>query len=244
MKPDYFFIDEFEWKVDPRKNARHSSLQDVFELPSAIVQLDKKVKSWLCELLASEKTASLHDALERSRKELDADRAMGWGLSFRATYLFAWSHDLAWFAMAPSSGATLVTIRKPFKSCCHVCEGGGYGYKGPGEGFGRKWDGDLLKEPPIPAGLQKSVDEIKQEISLLRSSGVFDPIMKDITRAMKKLGRSPNAYIILPIFDFSVEGKTVAMCAGKWLSPGALAGVYPTRYYSPCSWCRGSGVEY
>ncbi|MEK7281099.1 MAG: hypothetical protein AAB037_01945, partial [Chloroflexota bacterium] len=136
MARSHFFIDPLEWKADQRKGLT-PALQDVYELPPAIARLDRKVKGQLCKLLASEKASSLRAALRQSVKEIDMYRDMGWGLSFRATYLFAWCHELAWFAMAPSSEPTLVTVRTPFKHSCHECNGG-YGYKGPGEGFGRK----------------------------------------------------------------------------------------------------------
>lgn len=221
-----------------------AALQDAYELPPAIARLDKKVKSQLCKLLTSEKSSSLHAALKRSVKELETHRDMGWSLTFRATYS-AWCHELAWFAMAPSSDPWLVTIRTPFKRCCHVCESGGYGFKLPGEGFGRKWPGDVLETPPIPAGVRKAAAEVLQEVALLRSSGTLDPIMKEVARTMGRMGRSVNAYLVLPIIRFDAQGERVAIGHGNWLAPGVMPRPESEpKYYKPCSWCRGSGAEY
>lgn len=240
-----FFIDPLEWKADQRKGMQAAALQDIYELPPAIARLDKRIKGQLCKLLASEKSSALRAALSRSVKELETHREMGWGLSFRATYLFAWCHELAWFAMAPSSEPTLVTVRMPFKRCCHVCGSGGYGFKGPSSGFGRKSAGDVLETPPVPAGLQTAVAAVMLEVARLRALGLLDPAMKDIARTVGRLGRSVNAYIVLPVVDFDMQGERVAVSAGRWLAPGVRPGVNPEpKYYKPCSWCRGSGAEY
>lgn len=238
-----FYIGPFTWKADQKKG-RTPDLQDVYELPPAIARLDKRVKGQLCKLLASEKSSSLRAALKRSVKELETHRDMGWGLTFRATYMSAWCHELAWFAMAPDSGPTLVTVRTPFKRCCHVC-GGGDGFKKPTSGFGRKSPGDLLETPPIPEGLQKAVAAVLQEVGSLRASGVLDPIMKEVARTMGRLGRQVNAYLMFPVVDFDIQGERAAISTGNWLAPGHLPGPEPEpKYYKPCSWCRGSGAEY
>lgn len=244
MAKNPFYIDPYKWHADRRKGAT-PDLQDVYELPPAITRLDKKVKGQLCKLLASERSSSLRAALKRSVKELEMHRDMGWSLTFRATYISAWCHELAWFAMAPDSGPTLVTVRTPFKRSCHVCGSGGRGFKLPGEGFGRKSPGDVLENPPIPECLQKAVAAVLQEVVSLRASGVLDPIMKEVAREVGRLGRDSIAYLLFPVVRFDAQGERAAISTGNWLAPGVMPGPEPEpKYYKPCSWCRGSGAEY
>lgn len=244
-----FYIERTNWKAEGKRGTP-PALQDVFELPKGAAGMDAEVKSRLCDLLASPKAAGLRDALQSSVRALETHSTMGWGLTFRATYMFAWCHDLAWFAMAPSSAPQLVTVRTPFKRTCHVCESGGFGFKRPSQGFGKKSDGDLLANPPIPSPLRLTIARVRNEIRGLRSNGTLDPVMRDVAKGVERLGRSINAYYILPILQFDDRGERVAISNDTWLSPGvepegpAADGQDPGKYFAPCPWCRGSGSEY
>lgn len=246
-----FYVDRSSWSVQ-EKDAQ-LELQDVFELPEAVVRMDVRAKTHLCKLLESPKSKRLRDVFKASMREAGDDSreiGLGWGLHFRAIYMSAWCHDLAWFAVTPSSAPELVKVRTPFKRTCHVCGNGGFGYRRPTDGFGKKSDGDLLAHVPLPSRLKQSVVGAREEIRRLRANGDFDVLMKEVAQGVRRLRRSINAYVILPVFQFDARGERVAISNAAWLAPGAMPDTAAIeagkseKYFSPCSWCRGSGSEY
>lgn len=247
-----FYVDWTKWKVNPRRGT-DPMVQDVYELPAAIMKMDKRVKRHLCKVLASKKAAPLREAIRRSEAVYKVNRLMGWKLVFRGQYLGSWSHDLAWFSMAPSTEPKLVTVRTPFEHCCHVCIGGS-GFKAPSISSGRHRPGAVLEKTRIPSGIREADFQAACEIMRLRSSGVLDQSMKEIARALKDLGRGIVSYVVSPLSIHYFNGKPMAISGSPVLSPAMTHLPTPKQkkvrqsmaktYFKPCSWCKGSGIEY
>lgn len=237
-----YYIDPASWTAD-KKSSQQSRLTNLYDLPSAIITLDKAVCQHIVNMSTSQ---DFFSQLKRMDRAIGRS-SRGWKLSIRATYLNYWVRNLVW-CIPQAKGAEIILARAPWRQQCHHCQSTS-GYKVPQKNVKGIWlnKGDVLSPTEIPRNIRDAEKAVIIKILSMRAKGCFDELLIMISKTLAKLKGGLLDYLIKLHILHYLNGKEIAVSSGPWITPGIKAEFFSRAkgssitYYIPCEYCGGQG---
>jgi len=247
-----YYIDPKKWTAN-RNLADEERMRRSFVVPQQMIKSDEIIRRLLVKALESKKPAALLSTVFASMNQEEKADHSNAQLFFRARYHSAWCHNLAWVNLCVGKPKILTIRNLPFMHQCHHCQST-FGFQLPVNGV--HLPGSVLEPIPLTPK-QIEIDRMLYScINNLRNDGLFDPVLKEITKALRRLKDGILAYHIVPIITHYATLKPgqhsatpLAISSGRWLTPadeGAVSNEsflsdFQKKYYVPCLFCRGAG---